>query len=114
MMFMFHMEVTLISRGTISSGREIEMRHVEIMIKGHIDVEWSGRLDGLYVTHNSDGNTVLRGQVNDQPALYGLLNRLSDLGMQLISVSTGEANERKVERSQPKITPNEWEVQRKE
>jgi hypothetical protein len=72
------------------------MQQVEILIKGHIDVEWSGRLAGLYVTHTSNGNTVLRGPVPDLPALYGLLNRLSDLGMQLISVSTGVVNERKV------------------
>ena len=69
------------------------MQQVEILIKGHIDVEWSGWLEGLAVTHTADGDTVLRGQIPDQPALYGLLNRLADLGMQLISVSAGGAYE---------------------
>ncbi len=73
------------------------MQQVEIMIKGHIDAEWSGWLAGLTVTYTAAGDTVLRGQVPDLPALYGILNRLPDLGMQLISVSTGEANGRKVE-----------------
>jgi hypothetical protein len=82
----------LTSRARISSGPAKEMQQVEIMIKGHIDVEWSGWLAGLAVTHTADGDTVLRGQVPDQPALYGLLNRLSDLGMQLISVSAGWPN----------------------
>ncbi len=67
------------------------------MIKGHIDAEWSGWLAGLTVTYTADGDTVLRGQVPDLPALYGILNRLPDLGMQLISVSVRGANDQKVE-----------------
>ena len=63
------------------------MPQVDIMVKGHIDIEWSGWLEGLAVNHTADGDTVLSGQVPDQPSLYGLLNRLSDLGMQLISVT---------------------------
>ncbi len=69
------------------------MKRVEILVKGQIDAEWSAWLEGLAVTHTADGDTSLRGQVPDQPSLYGLLNRLSDLGMQLISVSIAGADE---------------------
>jgi hypothetical protein len=79
------------------------MQQVEILVKGHIDVEWSGWLGGLAVAHTAEGDTVLRGQIADQPALYGLLNLLSDLGMQLISVSAVRASEPKVEG--PQQTP---------
>ncbi len=93
--------IDLVSGDSFRSGAD--MQQVEVLIKGHIDVEWSGWLEGLAVTHTGDGDTLLRGQVPDQPSLYGLLNRLADLGMQLISVSIAGANERKVEGSQPRI-----------
>ncbi len=73
------------------------MQQIEVRVKGHIDADWSGWLAGLAVSHAADGNTVLTGQVPDQPALYGLLNRLSDLGIQLVSISAEEANERDIE-----------------
>ena len=70
------------------------MQQVEIRIKGKIDRDWSDWLGGLDVTHTEDGETILAGSVRDQAALYGLLSRLSDLGLQLNSV-TSAANSRK-------------------
>jgi hypothetical protein len=64
------------------------MQQVEIRIKGQIDRDWSGWLGGLKITHTADGSTVLSGPVRDQAALYGLLSQLSNLGLQLISVSS--------------------------
>jgi hypothetical protein len=66
------------------------MQQIEIHVKGQIDGDWSDWLGGLKVTSTELGDTILTGPVYDQSALYGLLNRLSDLGLQLISFnSTG-------------------------
>ena len=62
------------------------MQQIEIRIKGQIDRDWSDWMGGLAITHNGQGETVLTGSVRDQAALYGLLSRLSDLGLQLNSV----------------------------
>ena len=62
------------------------MEHVEILIDGHVDSDWSDWLGGLAVTHADSGYTVLAGELADQSALYGLLNRLSGLSIRLISV----------------------------
>jgi hypothetical protein len=58
----------------------------EIRLKGHLDVRWADRFDGLSFTHASDGTTILSGPVVDQAALYGLLRRVRDLGLPLIAV----------------------------
>ena len=58
----------------------------EIRLKGHLDDRWAGRFDGLSLTHDSDGTTILSGPVVDQAALYGLLRKVRDLGLPLLSV----------------------------
>jgi hypothetical protein len=63
----------------------------EIRLKGHLDPRWSGWFDGLRLTHESDGTTVLRGPVVDQAALHGLLRKVRDLGLTLVSVTQVEA-----------------------
>jgi hypothetical protein len=67
------------------------MQQMEIRIKGQIDKSWSDWLGDLSVTHLDNGETVLAGPVRDQAALYGLLNRLSSLGLQLHSVTSTES-----------------------
>jgi hypothetical protein len=64
------------------------MQQVEIRVKEHLDKTWANRLYGLQVIHTSDGNTVLSGQLRDQAALRGILSRLTDLGLEIISVNT--------------------------
>ena len=59
----------------------------EIRVKGHLDVRWADWFDGLTLTRESDGTTVLRGSVVDQAALYGLLGKVRDLGLPLIAVN---------------------------
>jgi hypothetical protein len=69
------------------------MQQIEIRVKGQIDQDWSDWCGGLTITHTGRGETVLAGSVRDQAALRGLLDRLADLGLQLISVaSTGTNN----------------------
>jgi hypothetical protein len=59
----------------------------QIRIKGHLGREWTDWFDGLTITLEEDGDTLLIGPVIDQAALHGLLKKVRDLGMPLISVS---------------------------
>jgi hypothetical protein len=58
----------------------------EIRVDGHLGTRWAAWFDGLAVTSESDGTTVLRGSVVDQAALHGLLQKLRDVGIPLISL----------------------------
>ena len=58
----------------------------QIRLQGHLDPQWRGWFDGLRFTLEEDGQTVLTGPVADQAALYGLLRRVRDLGLPLVSV----------------------------
>ena len=58
----------------------------EIRLRGRLDPRWSAWLDGMHVTPGNDGITVLTGDVTDQSALHGLLARVRDIGLPLISV----------------------------
>jgi hypothetical protein len=68
--------------------RTNHMQQVEIRLKGQIDKSWSDQLGGLTVSHTAKGETILTGTVRDQSALYGVLNRLPVLGLELISINT--------------------------
>jgi hypothetical protein len=65
-------------------------QHYEIRIKGHLEARWSNRFEGLTITLEDDGNTLLSGPVTDQAALHGLLKKVRDLGMPLVSVNCVE------------------------
>ncbi|TFH31597.1 MAG: hypothetical protein E4G99_13775, partial [Anaerolineales bacterium] len=52
----------------------------EIRIKGKLDDKWASRFEGLTITLEEDGNTLLTGTVIDQAALHGLLKKVRDLG----------------------------------
>ena len=62
----------------------------EIRLKGHLDTRWAAWFDGLTLTHQSDGSTIIGGPIADQAALYGLLQKTRDLGLPLISVNLVE------------------------
>jgi hypothetical protein len=69
----------------------------EIRLAGHLDAHWTAWFDGMTVDDESDGTTVISGQVVDQAALHGLLQRVRDLGLPLVSVQ-------RVDRDQPAAT----------
>ena len=58
----------------------------EIRVEGHLDIRWASWFDGLALAHETDGTTVLHGPVVDQAALHGLLQKVRDLGVPLVSV----------------------------
>ncbi|MGH9277356.1 MAG: hypothetical protein ACRD12_04525 [Acidimicrobiales bacterium] len=63
----------------------------EIRVVGHLGARWAAWFDGLSITSADDGTTVLHGVVVDQAALHGLLQKLRDMGIPLISLTPVEA-----------------------
>ena len=59
----------------------------KIILKGHLDKNWAERFEGFTLTHESDGTTMLTGEIVDQAALHGLLKKIRDLGVPLLSVN---------------------------
>ncbi len=59
----------------------------EIRIHGHLDDRWTGWFEGMTLTLEQNGDTLISGQVIDQAALFGLLRKVRDTGMRLISVN---------------------------
>jgi hypothetical protein len=60
--------------------------HYEISVEGGLDERWSAWFDGLSVTSDEPGRSTISGVVDDQSALHGLLGKIRDLGLTLISV----------------------------
>ena len=73
--------------GEMSTGGYHGPGQYEIRVKGHLHSRWSAWFDGLGLTNESDGTTIIHGLVADQAALYGLLQKTRDLGLPLISVN---------------------------
>ncbi len=67
--------------GSVHAGR------YEIRLRGHLDARWAAWFDGLRLTHEADGTTSLTGPMIDQAALHGLLQKVRDLGVPLISIT---------------------------
>ena len=66
------------------------MQTVEIRVKGHIDAHWSDWFEGMTIRHTEQDETILLGTVIDQAALYGVLAKLRNLGLSLLSVNSVE------------------------
>jgi hypothetical protein len=65
----------------------------EIRLKGHLDTRWAAWFDGLTLSPDSDGTTIIHGPVADQAALHGLLQKVRDLGLPLVSVTQVEPDQ---------------------
>jgi hypothetical protein len=63
----------------------------QIRIKGHLSDQWIGWFEGLSITLEKNGDTLLTGTVVDQASLFGLLKKVRDLGMTLISINCVES-----------------------
>ena len=71
----------------MSTGPQHHPGRYEIRLKGHLDSRWAAWFDGLSLTNESDGTTIIHGPVADQAALHGLLQKVRDIGLPLVSVT---------------------------
>jgi hypothetical protein len=75
----------------MSDKRTFDEKHnqhqcYEIRLKGHLDARWANRFEGLTITLEDNGDTLITGPVVDQAAMHGLLKKVRDFGMPLVSV----------------------------
>ncbi len=78
----------------------------EICVRGHLAPRWAAWFDGMTLTAKDDGTTVIHGPVADQSALHGLLRRLSDLGLPLVSVTPAAPDEPTTPRTTHPVRPS--------
>ena len=71
----------------IPAGPHHSPGRYEIRLRGHLASRWAAWFDGLNLSNENDGTTILRGPVADQAALHGLLQKVRDLGLPLVSVT---------------------------
>lgn len=74
------------------AGRRSASGRYDIRIEGHLDPRWAAWFDGMRVLSESGGTTVISGPVIDQAALHGLLQKVRDLNLPLISVTHVESD----------------------
>jgi len=65
----------------------------EIRVKGQIDPSWSAWFDGLQITNEPNGEALLSGYIADQAALHGVLAKVRDLNLQLLSVTSVDSDQ---------------------
>jgi len=76
----------------LTDGREFDEQAIyQIRVKGNLDQKWSDWFDGFTITPQGNDETLLTGPVADQAALHGLLGKICDLGLPLLSVKRAES-----------------------
>jgi hypothetical protein len=78
---------------TNPAGPAADSPSYEIRLRGRLDPRWAAWFDGMTLTTADDGTTALRGPVTDQAALHGLLQKVRDLGLPLLSVTSLDADQ---------------------
>jgi hypothetical protein len=73
----------------------------EVRVKGHLDGRWAAWFEGFSLTHAGDGTSVLAGFVVDQAALHGVLRKLGDVGLLIVSVTRADAAQPSTRTTQP-------------
>jgi hypothetical protein len=84
----------MMSDKPISSAKVYEIR-----LKGHLESRWANQFEGLTIRLEENGDTLLTGLVVDQAALHGLLKKVRDLGLPLISVNAVESDSKEVRKT---------------
>jgi len=74
----------------------------QIRVKSHLGSDWTDWFEGLKITLEEGGDTLLTGPVADQAALHGLLKKVRDLGIPLLSVNPVQSNETRLEKESKK------------
>jgi len=75
-----------------STGQHTPGRY-EIRVKGHLNSRWAAWFDGLSLSTESDGTTIIHAPVADQAALHGLLQKVRDVGLPLVSVTQVDSDQ---------------------
>ena len=75
------------------------VQNYEIRLKGHLEARWVKWFDGMTIMLEEDGDTLLTGPVADQAALHGLLKKVRDLGLPLLSVNPVEPDAEEVRKT---------------
>ena len=76
-----------------STGDDHNAGRYEIRLEGHLAPRWAAWFDGLSLAHKSDGTTIIHGFVADQAALHGLIQKVRDIGLPLVSVTRVEPDQ---------------------
>lgn len=74
-------------RASVTSFPSRRPQRYEIRVSGRLDARWATWFDGMTVTPTDDGSTAIRGALADQAALHGILRRVRDAGLPLISIT---------------------------
>jgi hypothetical protein len=80
-------------RHKINTSTTTNAQYYEIRLKGHLDARWVNQFEDMTITLEEDGDTLLTGPVIDQAALHGLLKKVRDLGLPLVSVNPVEPDQ---------------------
>jgi hypothetical protein len=75
------------------TGDHQDSERYEIRLKGHLAPRWAAWFDGLSLTNENDDTTIIHGLVADQAALHGLLQKVRDIGLPLVSVTRVELDQ---------------------
>jgi hypothetical protein len=78
--------------GDVTTGSDNPRRY-EIRLDGHLGPAWGAWFDGLTLVNEDGGTTAIRGEVVDEAALHGLLRKVRDTGLRLVSVTSIEPND---------------------